>query len=380
MLTVAVICDVLGSANNGTTIAALNLIDSLRSKGHDVRVVCPDTERSGEPGWYVVPCYDFGIFNGYMRKNGVVPAKADSKILESAVAGADVIHVMLPFSLGAAAARYASEHGIPLTAGFHCQAENITSHIYIKGFTPANRLVYRIFYKRLYRYCSCIHYPTQFICDVFESIVGPTPHRIISNGVSRSFRPGESEKHSDGLITIVFTGRYSPEKSHDVLVDAVAMSKYKDRIRLIFAGSGPRKNAILRRAKRRGIREPEMRFFSRGELVGIMQSADLYVHPADIEIEAIACLEAIACGCVPVISDSPKSATRYFALTGNNLFRHGDPKDLADRIDWWLDRPDEMRICSERYVGYAKQFDFGNCMDAMENMLLEAAGEKKHEA
>ena len=47
---VAVICDVLGQANNGTTIAALNLIRTLREKRHEVRVVCPDAERAGEPG------------------------------------------------------------------------------------------------------------------------------------------------------------------------------------------------------------------------------------------------------------------------------------------------------------------------------------------
>lgn len=33
---VAVICDVLGEENNGTTIAAMNLIRTLRAKGHQV--------------------------------------------------------------------------------------------------------------------------------------------------------------------------------------------------------------------------------------------------------------------------------------------------------------------------------------------------------
>ena len=47
---VAVICDVLGEENNGTTIAAMNLIRTLRAKGHQVRVVSPDANRVGEPG------------------------------------------------------------------------------------------------------------------------------------------------------------------------------------------------------------------------------------------------------------------------------------------------------------------------------------------
>ena len=76
---VAVICDVLGQANNGTTIAALNLIRTLREKGHEVRVVCPDAERAGEPGYYIVPKYDFHVFNDYVEKNGVAPAKLDTE-------------------------------------------------------------------------------------------------------------------------------------------------------------------------------------------------------------------------------------------------------------------------------------------------------------
>jgi glycosyltransferase involved in cell wall biosynthesis len=167
------ICDVLGEPNNGTTIAALNLIRALKERGHTVRVVCPDESRSGEPDWYVVPRFDFGPFQRYVEKNGVAPARLRRSVLEAAIADADVIHVMLPFALGKAAARYAAARGVPLTAGFHCQAENITGHLFLKDVPAVNRLVYRILYRRLYRYCDCVHYPTQFICDTFEGVVGP---------------------------------------------------------------------------------------------------------------------------------------------------------------------------------------------------------------
>ena len=50
-----VICDVLGRENNGTTIAAMNLVRSMREHGHTVRVVCADEFRRGEKDFYVVP-------------------------------------------------------------------------------------------------------------------------------------------------------------------------------------------------------------------------------------------------------------------------------------------------------------------------------------
>ena len=43
---VAMICDVMGQPNNGTTLAALNLIRYLRDAGHTVTVVAPGGEAS----------------------------------------------------------------------------------------------------------------------------------------------------------------------------------------------------------------------------------------------------------------------------------------------------------------------------------------------
>ena len=106
-------------------------------------------------------------------------------------------------------------------------------------------------------------------------------------------------------------------------------------------------------------------------MLRVINSADLYVHPAEIEIEAISCLEAISCGLVPVIADSPRSATRFFALDEKNLFRFNDPTDLAGRIDYWIGHPEEKAEYSEKYLGYTRQFEQEHCMSEMENMILE---------
>ncbi len=378
---VAIVCDVLGAENNGTTIATMNLIRSLRQKGHEVRIICPDSEREGEEGVYVVPTVNLGPLNGYVAKNGVSLAMPKKEVLEKAFDGVDVVHIAIPFLLSRAAVKFARKLGLPITASFHCQAENFTNHIFMMNFPLANRLTYRYFYHTVYRHCAAVHYPTQFICDVFEKEVGETPRHIISNGVGSAFTPAEAKRPQEwgDDYVILFTGRYSKEKSHRILIDAVAKSRYKDRIQLIFAGDGPQKEAMAKRAAKRGIRPPIMKFFGRSELVEIIRAADLYVHPAEIEIEAIACLEAIACGCVPVIADSPRSATRYFALGERNLFRCNDAEHLKDQMEYWLSHPQEKKECSEAYQGYAKHFDFEECMDRMEQMLLEAVEKGKKE-
>lgn len=374
MMIITVVCDVLGRENNGTTIAAITLINSLRKKGHSVRIVCADPDRKNESDCFILPNINFGPLNAYVSKNGVSLAKPDKVIIESAIKDSDVVHVMMPFSLGSAAARMAHKMGKPLTAGFHCQAENFTNHISMMNFGLANKVAYYAFYHRLYKYCDCVHYPSQFICDTFENEVGKTNHYVISNGVNSIFKRIPTEKNDEfkDKFVILFTGRYSREKSHKVLIDGVHYSKYKDNIQLIFAGAGPLEDNLREYALKHIPNEPVMKFFTREELVKTVNMADLYVHPAEIEIEAISCLEAIACGKVPVISNSKRSATRYFALSDKNLFECNNSKDLAQKIDYWYEHPKEREQCGAQYYGYADKFAQEHCMNEMEQMLIDA--------
>ena len=82
---------------------------------------------------------------------------------------------------------------------------------------------------------------------------------------------------------------------------------------------------------------------------------------------------------MPVISDSKRSATRNFALDERNLFNCNDPADLARKIDYWLDHPEEREKCSERYLGYTRRFDRDACMNEMEKMIIDIV-KQRHEA
>ena len=106
-------------------------------------------------------------------------------------------------------------------------------------------------------------------------------------------------------------------------------------------------------------------FYSTEELLKLIASTDLYVHASDVEIEAISCMEAFSCGLVPVISDSPKSATPQFALDERSLFRHGDPADLAAKIDWWIEHPAERAEMSPRYAEQGERYRVTRSVERM---------------
>lgn len=370
---IAIVCDVLGRENNGTTIAAMNLIRSMKARGHEVTVVCPDEDKRDKPGYVVMPTMNLGPINGYVAKNGVSLARGVKKLLEPVIVNSDVVHIMMPFNLGTAACRLCRKHGVPMTVGFHMQAENLTSHLFMKDAALMNLATYKYIYHAVYRYADAVHYPTDFIREVFEDAVGhKTNGYVISNGVSERFRPNGAKKPPEfrTKFVILFSGRYSKEKSHKVLIDAVALSEYEAGIQLIFAGDGPLKENLKKRAAKLSNR-PVFTFFPHEQMLNVLNYADLYVHPAEVEIEAIACMEAIACGQVPIIADSPRCATKKFALDERNLFRNKDPEDLAAKIDFFIENPDVLEEYRARYKDMVKDLDREVCMDKMEQMFFD---------
>ena len=387
-MNVTVICDVLGKANNGTSVAAYNLINHLKSQGHNVTVVCCDADKKGESGFYIVPTLNLGpIINAALARNEVVPAKADITILEDAIKGADVVHLLMPFPLSWKAVKICEKYGVPMTSSFHVQAENFTCHIGLMKSGLATKEVYKYFYKKVYSHCALTHYPTEFIKEDFESnIKKHVPSMVISNGVSESFfEPAPAEavnrqkaKNKD-KFTIVVVGRYSSEKAQQVLIKAIAKSKYKDRIKLIMAGEGPKGRSYRRLVKRNGV-DCEMRFIEHEELKEVLNAADLYVHTAYVELESIACLEAIVTGLVPIICDSKRSAARFFAKDDRCLYKKWDSEDLKNKIEYFMDNPDELNACREKYRAQANVSRLTECMNKMEEMLTEASEMHKKEA
>lgn len=372
---IAIVTDVLGEANNGTSLAAYNLINYLKEKGHDVNVVCPDKLKSGLDGYYILPQYNLGILNRYIKKNGVVIAKRDMDVISKACEGVDVIHSILPFSVGRAAVKYAKEHNIPITSGFHAQAENATAHVFMMNVKLANRLTYNNLWKHYYKYVDAIHFPTQFICDLVQKYGIKSKHPyVISNGVQTNlFYPKRIKKPvllSDKFV-IIMSGRLSKEKNQMALLKAVKKSKYENKIQIILAGDGPRKSKLVKWGAKNLSNPPIVRRFKHEELADVLRMADLYVHTSIIEIEAISCLEALACGLVPVISNSPRSATSKFSLDKNSSYNYKNIKDLTRKIEYWYEHPKERSDASKMYSEFAKQFDFAKCMEKMEKMLLD---------
>lgn len=122
------------------------------------------------------------------------------------------------------------------------------------------------------------------------------------------------------------------------------------------------------------LHKPVFAFLSHEELAELAHKAYLYVHCAKLEVEGLGCLEAIREGCVPVIGKGELIGTTDFAMNDKSIYPYGDAKALAEKIDWWIEHPEERVAAGQKYADYARKFDIQNSISSLIDMYGEAIG------
>lgn len=361
---ITLVTDQFYQSNHGTSVSAQRFYNGLVERGHQVRVIAIDNQNNTA---YALKERQFGKpINKIINSQGMQLAKPNKEVMRKAIQGSDIVHVYLPFKLGYTAIELCREMNVPCTAAFHIVPENITSTIYLNNFFALNSSLWSKFYNETYRYVKHIHCPSMMVAKQLEMHNFKSDLHVISNGFNEFFHMQPEEKPAifrDRFI-ITFSGRFSREKRYDLIVKAVNESKYRDKIQLIFGGGkGPVKKQIMEMSKKLPIYPVFLGAYNKEMQISFLNFADLYIHPADTEVEGMTCLEAIACGCVPIVSDSPRSACPQFAVHKQSIFKHGDHKDLAKKIDWWIEHPVELKQQKLVIANHAQKFTVDKSME-----------------
>lgn len=365
-MTIAIVIDLIDCLTNGSVMTARRFADGLRAKGHEVILVAVGAD--GENDCNVKERY-VPVLTEVSAKNQIKFGKFDEGKIRKAFTGADIVHFIFPFKLEKKCKKLADEMGIPTTAAFHVQPENVSFNVHLGWCKPFNSMIYAYLKHTFYGQFERIHCPTAFIAQQLANHGYKGELYVISNGYDPAFVPPKERPHNK-KFEIVMTGRLSPEKNQQVIIRAIAKSKYKDNIHLTLLGNGPLKNKLAELAEKLDA-DVSFDFLPKEQLIKRLQASDLYVHSATVEIEAIAAIEAIACGLVPVIAESDLSATKQFALNEKSLFKDGDFEQLAERIDYWYEHPDERASMSGRYAVFAKKFSLDNSLSLAEQMFAD---------
>ncbi|NMM98720.1 glycosyltransferase [Bifidobacterium olomucense] len=352
-LTIALVVDTVGNQGNGTSNSALQWATELERQGHHVRLV-----GIGAPE-YPARVNKVPLVSWVAAKQLMQFAQPSDTLFRTAFQGVDVVHIYMPFKFGRHAAKVARQMGIPVTAGFHLQPENVLYSAgplrHIPGISP---FLYWLFKHWLYKRVDHIHVPTEMTASLLRSHGYQATLHMISNGYSPEYQPGElpdPKAASPVPFRIIASGRLAHEKDQITLIKAIAMSRHAGDIQLVIAGTGPLRHYLKFRAGRLLARKAEIGFHRHAEMPSLLRSGDLFVHCSIADIESVSVIEAMACGLVPVIAASELSAASQFALLDESLFPVRDVALLARRIDWWIAHPRERAEWSAKYAESTKE-------------------------
>ena len=373
---IVLVIDQFDDANNGTTISARRFAMALKEHDNQVRVIA-----IGKPAdyKYAVRQMKFPpVVEHLITSQGMRLAIPNKHVFEKAAAWADVVHFMMPSPLAITGLRHVEKLGIPHTAAFHCQPENITFTLHMGNSRRVNDFVYNKFRDTFFNRFTHIHCPSTMIADQLRQHGYTAQLHVISNGITPEYvyRKLPKEPWMTDRFNVLMVGRYAGEKRQDVLIEACARSRHASQIQLILAGKGPLEGKY-RRLSQKLPNPVVMEFYEPERLREILAMCDLYVHTSDAEIEAMSCMEAFASGLVPIIADSPRSATPQFALDDRSLFPAGDSDALAQRIDWWIEHPEERKDMELRYAEHAKEYALERSIEKTEEMFRQAIAEQR---
>ena len=364
------------TTGNGLAASARRTVKALREAGEDVRVLSgPNHVPGGPQPEYPLKAFYFPIFQPIINAQGYSFASTDPRVVEEAVRWADVIHMQEPFVLQIRTARIARRLGKPITGTYHLHPENIFYSLGMGAWKLPNQLLLKSWRDLCFNKWKIVQCPTKNVRDRLVANGFTRDLRVISNGLV----PDECIRvpHENRPFRVICIGRLSGEKDPYALLEAMKHSTHARNIQLIFAGRGPREKEIRRKAQKlydSGILQyfPVFEFLDRDGLRNLAATADLAIHCATIEVEGLSIMEAMQQGAVPIIAHGSLTGTDQFALDERSRFHQKDARELAQKMDWWLDHPAELEAARGAYVDEMKKYSIDFSVRELMKMFRDA--------
>lgn len=368
---------------NGTTASCLRFANELEKKGHEVSIVgCDRIVGEKYHRYYGIPKYHYPVTDPLIVKGGFLVCRCIYETLYEAIRGKDLVHLFLPFKLSNVCRLICQELGVPFTTAFHIVPQNVTCAMHLGWSKLINGVLLYSFKRYLYNQVKYVHCPSKMAADLMKKHhFNRNEARVFSNGVIPFFKKidvSKPEEFKDKFI-VTMSGRLVDEKRQDLIIKAVAKSKYNDKIQVILCGKGTNEKRYRKLAKRLKLANPLLiKFCNMEEIRDTLNYTDLYVHASDYEIEGIAAIEAITCGTVPLISNSKYCATKEFSIDDEHcIFKHGSSKDLRNKIDWFYEHQDELHKLGEAYLADSEKYALAHQVDKLEQMFIDAINDFK---
>ncbi len=352
------VADNVDGEKSGGVVTTRRFIDYLTQT--DELIVVSSGKK--EVNKVVFPTFYLPFAKKQMQEMDFLFVWPDKKVLAETIRKADIVHIQFPFFLGYQALKTAKAMGKPVVFGFHVQPENLMWNIGL-DFDWLNAFLYRFFIRTFYNKADLVISPSLFGKEMLKKFSIKTPVEVVSNGLPEQFQPKEVRHFPEfeNKFVILMVGRLAKEKRHKLVMQAIMRSQYKDKIQLFVTGKGADRDELVALGEK--LPNPAIfEYVSQEKLIQLFNSADLFIHASDIELEGLAVLESMGCGLPALISDSEQSASAQFALNDKFLFSAGHLEDLTEKIDYWIAHEQELKEAKTLYLEKAQSYAFDACI------------------
>ncbi len=177
-------------------------------------------------------------------------------------------------------------------------------------------------------------------------------------------------------VHLISTRSLYPEYHHEKSLQVVAgLAARGVACRLTLIGEGPQLGALQKKAEHLGIAD-RVRFPGRIDydlIPAYLQASSFYISMPETEGTSSSLLEAMACGCYPLVADLP--ANRTWIRSGDNGMLSQDPEEIATHIMVLKDnRQQFVRAIRQNRKLVEQQADITKNMQLFVRKYLELAG------
>lgn len=309
---------------SGVTVSVDALARGLGARGHDVMVVAPRPAPNarvasvGSPG----PDPTYAWLGSYQLPR-LAPAgyrmawpnPADAGWRAARAFAPDVVHAQSPFVTGLLARRLARAVGAPLVFTHHTRFADY-GH-YLGPLARPGAFLTDAYLRRFWAGCEAIVAPsTDLAAEITERLPAASRGRVhvIPTGIDvfaiRALEPIDARSARGwpaDTIVLATLGRLAPEKSPEVILEAMARVGTTDSARLLVIGGGPSEGGLRERASAPDLagRVAFTGALPRMEALASLKGADLFAFASRTETQGLVLAEALAAGLPAVAVEGP---------------------------------------------------------------------------
>jgi glycosyltransferase involved in cell wall biosynthesis len=218
--------------------------------------------------------------------------------------------------------------------------------------------------------------------------IPPERVRVVPPGPDAShFRPPSPEERRSarerwGLaadqFVVTFVGSLTPNKHPETLVEAVADLAGAGRdVVLLLAGRGPVEADVTARASDLGVGD-RVRLLGYQDARSVLWAADAFVLPSRSEGSALVVPEAMLSGVVVLSTPVSGAVRQLIPGTTGFLFDHENHRELAQRLEELIDRPELRTSIAARALEEARAHYSSTAMvEAVADTYDEAVNERR---